>query len=205
LAAAVVALVASPALAQRRGGGRFGMSGISLLSQKSVQDELKLTEDQVKKVAEANEKRRAAFQEIRNLQGEERTQKLQELAKEGAKTIAGILNEEQAKRFKQISLQVRGVLAVADPAMAGELKITDDQKAKLTHLLDQAGKDLQKIREEAGDNRDEARKKSAEYRKDLNEKVMQALTDEQKTKWKEMTGKPFKGEIRRGQRRRNDN
>jgi hypothetical protein len=38
----------------------------------------------------------------------------------------------------------------------------------------------------------------AELRKSTNEKVLAVLTDEQKTKWTELTGAPFTGEIRLG-------
>src|SRR6516165_7609071 len=90
LAAAVVALVASPALAQRQrqggggrqGGGFGGMSQSLLLTQESVQKELKLTPDQVTKVKDMAEKQRGALQGLQGLSQEERRAKMQEMAKE---------------------------------------------------------------------------------------------------------------------------
>src|SRR5215468_7544344 len=90
IAVAVVTLVASPAWAQRgRRGGPFGgrMPGLMLLNQKSVQEDLKLTEDQAKKVEEAATKMMEAFQGLRDLDEAERPKKLEELNKEGNKTV----------------------------------------------------------------------------------------------------------------------
>jgi Spy/CpxP family protein refolding chaperone len=51
----------------------------------------------------------------------------------------------------------------------------------------------------AGD-REEMRKKAEALRAKVNEKATAVLTPEQQTKWKEMTGAPFKGEIHRQRR-----
>src|SRR6516164_5215451 len=58
VALGIVALLTTPALAQQRGGrgGGFGQGGQSigtLAQNKSVQDEVKITEDQAKKITEA--------------------------------------------------------------------------------------------------------------------------------------------------------
>jgi hypothetical protein len=206
LAPVLAGLLVAPLLGQRRGGPGGMISGVFLLGQKSVQQELKLTEEQVKKITEAGEKMRSEFGNLQGLEGDERAKKIQELREESRKTVAGILSKDQAKRFKQISLQVQGLRAVGNPEVAKELKITDDQKEKVKELQQQAGQDIRKIFEDAAGDFAAARKKIDEYNKGFNEKVLKLLTDEQKTKWKELTGKPFKGEIRFGPPpRRNNN
>jgi Spy/CpxP family protein refolding chaperone len=77
LALAVVA-VAVPAAQAQRGQGGFGFGGgpLFLLSQESVQDELKMAEEQIKKVSQLSEKRREAVSQLRNLDPEERQKKL---------------------------------------------------------------------------------------------------------------------------------
>jgi Spy/CpxP family protein refolding chaperone len=201
MAAAVVALVASPALAQRQRpqgqGGRQGgpgggaMSGLMLLGQKSVQDELKLTDDQVAKIKAAGEKQREALGG--GLSREEAQQKRQELAKENEKLVADLLKPDQAKRLKQISLQVQGARALANPDIAKQLNITEDQKRQIQEIQQEAGQQLQGLFQ--GGDREAAQKKMAEVRKSTNEKVMKLMTADQQAKWKEMTGEPFKGEI----------
>ncbi len=197
LATGVLALVGSLALAQRGGGPFRGPSPMMLLGQESVQKELKLTPDQIEKTKAALDKQREAFQGLGNLQGEERAKKFEEMRKEADKTIAEILKPDQAKRLKQITLQQQGVRgAVANPEIAKELGITEDQKGKIQEIQEETGKQMQELAQ--GGFSEENRKKMQEISKAANDKVMGLLTDDQKSKWKEITGEPFKGEIRFG-------
>jgi hypothetical protein len=204
LAAAVVALVASPALAQRRGGRGQGqrITSLLLLGNESVQKDLKLSDDQIKDVKAAAKKAQEARQGLQDLDREERTKKIQEIAKESDKAVTKILKDDQKKRLKQISLQVQGARAFADAAVAKELKLTADQKKKIKAIQDDAQKEITEARQDAGDDRQALQKKIAEIRKSTNDKAMKELTDDQKTKWKEMTGKKFEGTINFGGRGR---
>ena len=81
LVVTVAVMAGAPALAQeqqRPRGGGFGGSPTFLLTQKSVQDELKLSAEQVKKVEELLAKQREAFQGLRDLSREERQKKMEE-------------------------------------------------------------------------------------------------------------------------------
>jgi Spy/CpxP family protein refolding chaperone len=197
LALAVVALAATAVQAQPRGPG-FGGGTLFLLTQKSVQEELKMSDEQVKKVTELEAKQREAFRDFRDLSREERQKKFEEMAKANTKAIGEILKEDQLKRVKQISLQQQGLRALANPEVADALKLTDEQKDKVKAVGEEARKEMQALFG-AGLERDEARKKMEEIRKASDEKLMGILTDEQKTKFKELQGEPFKGEIRRPQ------
>jgi Spy/CpxP family protein refolding chaperone len=201
LVLAFAAASASPASAQERqrgprgGGGGFGGGQLGLLSQKSVQDELKLSEDQIKQATQLSEKQREAFRGARDLSQEERQKKFADMVAANDKALAEILKPDQLKRLKQISLQLRGTMAIADPETVAALKLTDEQKEKVKTIAED-------FRKEAGNragggDREEARKRRAEARKTAEDQLMAVLTDEQKTKWKELAGEPFKGEIRR--------
>src|SRR5207245_5465174 len=137
LAALVVAVAVSPAFGQRQqrqgqGRGGFGGGGLGLLTQKPVQEELKLTEDQVKEVTALSAKQREAGQGLQDLSQEERAQKRQELGKKSQEALAKILKPEQQKRLKELTLQAGGVMAVTQDAEAAKaLSITDEQKEKL--------------------------------------------------------------------------
>jgi Spy/CpxP family protein refolding chaperone len=205
LATAIVVLASGVALAQerqQRGGGRgvggFGGGQTFLLTQKSVQEDLKLSEDQIKKVKELSDKQREAFQGLRDLSQEERRTKMQELAKANEKAVGEILDAKQQKRIKQISLQQQGGRALANPEVAKELNLTEEQKTKVQTIVTES----RPARGQGGQRApldEEARKKLQEARKATNEKLMNVLTSEQKAKWKEMTGEPIKGEIVRPQ------
>lgn len=212
VAVAVVALAGSPAWAQQqrqRGGGfgGFGVDAISLLEQKSVQEELKLSDEQIKKGKELSDKRREALREVfqggGDLSREERQKKFQEMRTTYSKALAEILKPDQLKRVKQIALQqmVKFGLAFAvnDADVASALKITDEQKGKIREIQTKAREELQ------GAGRDEeGAKKRQEVMKAVNEKVEGVLTAEQKTKLKDLQGATFTGEIKRPEFRRRD-
>jgi Spy/CpxP family protein refolding chaperone len=205
VAAAIVALAVSPAWAQQqrqRGGGFGGFGGdpIYLLGQKSVQEELKLTDEQIKKAKELSDKRSEAFQGLRDLSREEQQKKRQEIAKANNKALAEILKPEQLKRVKQIALQQRITFGLAfvvsDEETASALRITDEQKEKIREIRMKGFEELRAL----GQERDEeTNKKRQELMKATNEKVAGVLTAEQKTKLKEMQGAPFTGKIERPQ------
>ena len=197
LAVCTVALSASPALAQGRGG--FGGGGAMLLVNKGVQEELKVTEDQASKLTTLSEelggKQREAFQGLQDLSQEERREKMTELQKtmqaEIKKGLADILKPEQAKRFEQIQTQAMGVNAFSQPKVGEALKITADQKEKVKEITDAQQASMQEIRQSAGDDREGTMKKINELRKESFEKAAALLTVEQKTAWKDLTGAPF--------------
>ena len=204
VALTVVVATASPALAQRGGrgggfGGGRGGNSLSLLTQKSVQDELKMSEEQIKKATEQADKQREAFAGLRDLSQEERQAKMQEAAKANQAVLAEILKEDQLKRFKQISLQQRGAQALADPEVAQSLGLSTEQKDRIGAIQEASQGELREIFQAGagGGDRAELQKKAEALRASVNEKAAAVLTPEQQTKWKEMNGAPFKGEIRR--------
>jgi Spy/CpxP family protein refolding chaperone len=180
---------------RQRPGAGMGGGSLFLLTQKSVQDELKLTEEQVKKVAALEEKQRESAKGFKDLSKEERKTKMEERAKESKKAVDEVLKPEQVKRLKQISLQQSGSRAYADPEVAEALKLTDDQKEKMKTIQEDSRKEMRDLF--TGGANEEARKKMETLRKAADEKVQGLLTAEQKTKLKELLGEPFKGEIKR--------
>jgi Spy/CpxP family protein refolding chaperone len=216
LAVGVVALVVQPGLAQRGGprpGGPGFMSPAMLLQNKGVQKELKLSDDQVQKVEAAVKevwaKHKDEFKALSKLERQEQREKGAELmktvSKETDKALAGVLKADQQKRLHQILLQAEGARAFQDPKVQQKLKLTDEQKESIKTIEDDARKEMQEIFQNARGNNDReaAGKKMAALRKETMEKVSGVLTDEQKTEWKQMTGKAFEIKFeRRGNRPR---
>jgi len=183
VAVAVAILAASPALAQRQrpgGGGGFGGPGM-YIGAKAVQEELKLSEDDAKKITEELGKLG------RDLKPEERTEKT-------AKILADNLKPDQLKRLNQIMWQRGGLgTAVNNTEVQAALKLDDKQKEKVKTIQDESAKARRELTQggAGADNREklqELRKKTAE---DLNA----VLTDDQKKTWKDLLGTEFKGEI----------
>lgn len=186
--------------------GRFfggGGGEALLLTQASVQKELKLNDDQTKRVTELVEKQREGFQGLRDLSREERREKMEAQRKASQTAVAEILNAEQQSRLKQISLQQRGAWAIEDPEVASVLGLSAEQKDKIAEIREDVFDELRDLREQGGG--EGAREKFAELRKSGGERVEAVLSTDQQKKWKELQGPEFKGEIRwprRGGRQR---
>jgi hypothetical protein len=130
------------------GGGMFGMpSPYILLGAEAVAKELNLTDEQKAKIKAINEKAQAAsrkaFEGMRDLDPEERQQKMAEMRKtmqtqreEQNKALEGVLQESQAKRLKEIFIQTRGEQALRDAEIQKALGLSEDQKAKIRSILE---------------------------------------------------------------------
>ncbi|MCS7167870.1 MAG: hypothetical protein RMI91_06855 [Gemmatales bacterium] len=179
------------------GRGLLGANRLVLLTQESVQADLKLTEEQRSKIRALQEQQRQAFRDLANLDREERAKRMRELAEKTEKELGSILTPEQAKRLGQIQLQLqlrrgdyRAVLANSE--VASQLSLTNEQKEKISQL----DAEFEKIMREGfqGGNRQEIFQRLQELRG----KYEAVLTDQQKAKLKELSGEPFTGEIRFG-------
>jgi hypothetical protein len=195
LAFGAVALMAAPAWAQGQGRGGFGMGGgAMLLSNKSVQKELKVSDEQGEKLTtlarETMQKNMERFQGFQDLSQEERQAKMREAQAELTKSLDGILKPEQVKRFRQIEVQVGGINAFNQPRVAEALKLSDEQKEKVRGIAEDARGQFPS-REDAQADPDAAMKKRAEITKAATEKACAVLSADQKSSWKELTGEPF--------------
>jgi hypothetical protein len=167
-----------------------GMPSLRLLHQKAVQDELKMTDEQVKKVdalaQKLKDEREAAIDK-----GEKPD--LAKMVEKMDKAVAAFLKPEQLKRLKEIQLQVGGARVFNNPELVKEMKITDAQQKKLKELQDETAAEVKKIYEKDAESRDEARKKVTELNNKVREKIIDLMEGEQKEKWKEKVGEPFQG------------
>jgi putative heme-binding domain-containing protein len=199
--ALVFALAVSTVALAQPFGGPFGGGGnlVMLLRQESVQQELKLSAEQMRKIENLSDKMRESFGEIFGLEEPERGKKVQELFRANDKVIAGILKADQLKRLKQISYQQQGPAAFNDPDVAKALQLSDAQRKDIQKVNDSANSEIAKLFE-GGPPDDDGRKKADDLRKAAADKIMKRLTSAQAAQWKELLGKPFTGEI--GFRRR---
>jgi len=113
------------------------------------------------------------------------------MMKENEEFLAANLSAEQKKRLEQISMQTAGLLWITRPSIAKELKLTDEQKQKATQMQQEAHK---KFREAVHAKTNELRKeKLAALNQASQEELMKLLTNDQKTRYQELAGAPFKG------------
>src|SRR5580704_17842964 len=123
----VLALLASPALAQGRGGVGGGAAGF--LMAPNVQKDLKLTDAQVKKVQETlreiRERHQGDYSALRDASPDVRLAKMATLNETVSDEVkkALLFSAEQSKRFDQISLQAHELQAFTKPCVEDKLKL----------------------------------------------------------------------------------
>jgi Spy/CpxP family protein refolding chaperone len=179
----------------RRGQGRMGGGGgsaLGLLGVDVVQKDLNLTDDQkssVKKLQDAASEARSALRG-QGLSREEMTAKSQEMTKDQDSKIAGILDDKQKARLKEIRLQARGPQGLTDKELAEALKLTDDQVNKIKEIVDASQKEMQDAFQSAGQGGDRTamRDKMTKLRKDTGDKILAVLTPDQTTSYNTMLG-----------------
>ncbi len=211
-----LALLASPAWAQGRGGfgrGGFGGGAAAFLMAPNVQKDLKLTEAQVGKVQdvlrEIREKHQADFSALRDASPDERVAKMAKLNETVSDEVkkALSLSAEQSNRFDQISLQAHGLQAFANPTVAEKLKLTDDQKSKIREIAEATRSSVAGAfnKDASEQERTAARNKMAATRKENMTKVQALLTGDQKRAWQELTGEPIEIQLPARPARRSNN
>jgi hypothetical protein len=164
-----------------------------LLRQKSVQKELELGADVIKKIAEFTAAQSEAAQKTASLGGAERKKEFEKLAKENDKFLTDTLAAKQSKRLDQITMQFTALHQLTKPEMVKELKLSDEQVKKFKDMQTEARKALVEVLEApAGAGKNE---KFAKLRVETSTKILAVLTDEQNKKVREMAGPPFEGEI----------
>ena len=174
-------------LAQRGGG-----SESDLLRRQEVRSELGLSETQITKLEEAQKNsapgreffepflKRISEAPDKETEAAVRAEMTAAVAKAGLdfkKAAVNVLNDDQKKKLRGVYLRSAGTRALADPNVAEEYGLNEEQIAKITELSDQrrtASRDL-------GFNAtEEAREK---FNTEWQDKFMALLTPEQKSRF----------------------
>jgi hypothetical protein len=207
LTLALVALLSLPVLAQFRFGGGFNvpLSGDMLLLNKSVQDQLKLTADQKKAVAEIGKQqadtRTKMFEAFKDMDKD----KAMEIAKKGSeetaksvKKLRESLSSEQAKRFAECEVQAAAsqndVNIFKIERIAKALKLSDDQQKTIKETLSDLAKDVKEVEDENKGDFKKAKatgEKVRSLRKDAYEKITKSFSESQKKALADLGGEKF--------------
>lgn len=141
---------------------------VLLLSQKSVQTELKLDKGQKQRIDAVQMKAKSAAM-LHLAAGADQAKLAGELDAQTKATneeIEAILSKEQMARLKQVGLQLQGPQAILAPEFAEEMDLSAEQIAGIKNL-------------KPGEDR-----------------ALAAILDkDQRAKWREKIGKPFKGKL----------
>lgn len=188
------------------GGGSmllFRMSQDGASIREDVAKELKLTDDQQKKLLAVQDEQRQKMMDMFQGGGfdpsdREKMQKvIGDMMKESEKKINEVLDDSQEKRLKQLSIQRQGNAAIMQEDVQTELKLTDAQKSKIKELQTKQQEAMQATMEKMRNGeieRDQIRDIMQKNQKIMNDELGKVLTTEQAAKLKEMGGAAFKFE-----------
>ncbi len=188
----------------RPGGGGFGGGGdpiIGLLMSEEVREEIELMPDQEEALTKLRESASSGFDrsvDIRSMSEEDRAkffaeaqEKRKKMETEMREKLEEVLLPEQLERLEQISIQVRGAGALADPELAAKLKVTEDQKTKMEEVRTKSGERMREVFSSGGGDREKMREAFAKMRKEIDDEVLAVLSADQRKEFEEMKGKPF--------------
>jgi hypothetical protein len=170
-----------------------GAGQLHLLREPAVLDDLGLAGEQRDRVvalsSALHNRTMDVFREFRQLTPEQRRQRFVDLARASEADAEAILTATQLARLRQIDLQVQGPRAFEDPKVTATLGLTAAQRQRVRAILAEGpfgglfGPDAAR-----GKGR-EARDKGPSHV----ERIKDVLTEEQKGRWRELTGEPYKG------------
>lgn len=199
LAASVVAALIAATPARAQPAAPLGGGGWILLGNKSVQRELKATEDQARALEAhlAVAQQRLAF-ELKNaadLPPAERATRIRAaMGDSDAKlhaALAEVLRPEQVERFDQVALPVAGLGAFSVERVRAALRLDRDQAARIDELQSRYRDATLGLRGVVGGERQSALERLAATQRRLVVEAEAALTPEQGAAWKALAGEPF--------------
>jgi hypothetical protein len=166
-----------------------------LLKEPAVLDDLRLQPGQPEQIRErmdAMDKRWGdAFEDFRRLNPEGRRELFLRLARRTEADIEKVLTAVQRQRLRQIDLQRKGHRAFEEPDVSAALKLTAGQKEQIRTIRDKAFARKRERHKESGDP-PFSPDSGASIISQIEEEV---LMKEQRQRWRELTGEPFKGPL----------
>lgn len=177
-----------------------GAVEVMLLLQPDVCKELDLSSEKCDKVESFASAQWKKAEALADLEEKERDKKFKDMTKENERFLEQTLSKDQKKRLDQILLQTAGLLWVTRSEIAKQLNLTSDQKKRAADLQQKARDEMEALIHETDEQEQDA--KLRELRGTSRERLMSLLTADQKKKWKEMQGEPFKGQITFAERKK---
>jgi hypothetical protein len=207
------------------GFGPVSADKLMLLSQKPIQKELKITDQQQKLIEQLMSRQTQLFQNLREMSPDKMEHQIGKQSKSNDVALNKLLTPEQTKRLSQITLQLRGPQSLGDVAIAKSLDLNTAQKSKIKRIQAEAQRDLQASTFERRDRargsgfgappaglggpqaigapdtpeqqaaHSKAFEKMALLRQGADAKLLNVLNSEQQTQWQEMQGEPFTFEM----------
>jgi len=191
-------LLSCPAFAQPGGGRGFGGRGgggggiTDLLRSAEVRAELEIVDDQLEDIrsieSEVRDQMRSMFQGMRDLDPEERRERMASMREEMEEITAGVSDQvkevllpHQYERLQQIQVQQQvtrqGMGGAISGALAEKLGLTEEQQEQMAAKARELQAEIQE--------------KTAQLRQEAQDELLGMLTSEQRAQIEEMMGPKF--------------
>lgn len=164
---------------------------LGLVENPDVQKDLKLSDEQAKKLIELSREYTGSIRGLGFQQADlEKRKKANEAASKG---LAIALDAAQIRRLKQLELQQRGAGVFNDPQVTKDLELTNVQRGLILTALQSFQPKWLAIIQSAKGNQQEIQKKMADVHRDISADIVKKLTKDQQAKWHDIAGPPFAG------------
>jgi hypothetical protein len=177
-----------------------GSGQLFLLNDADVLADLEVKDDQRQQLNDLNrslaERRGEVFRDFRRLSSEEKRVQFVELARANERGVEAILELNQIARLRQIWLQMKGLSAFREPAVVAVLRLTPDQQQRIKAFeadmfMGPFGPGGPRGGPPPDGPKGGPKKGPDDHFRGPTEKALTILNDDQRQKWKELTGKPF--------------
>jgi hypothetical protein len=163
-----------------------------LLCQPVVLDELNLSESQRENIRvltnQIGREWMESFQDIGVLEPIQRARRALDQARSNDEKLSNVLNADQQKRLRQIGLQYEGATAFRDQEVAIAINLSKAQRERIRMIEDDAAYGWMRNRHA---NNIEIQN-NAEHIVTPNQRIKEVLSEEQSSKWLELTGPPLR-------------
>lgn len=184
--------------AQQNPDGRIPVANLAeplaiLIRDPYVQSTLKVTDAQRKQIRQLTDELDADLWITRNQPPDKVQEIMTKITRRAETEMAKILETPQAKRLAQIRIWVRGIRALADPAVARSLELSDTQSSQIHKLMESTQTEIAKLQEraQAGGDLAKLQVESEQLNSKMQKDLSSLLTDEQKRRWRMVVGEPL--------------
>ncbi len=170
-----------------------------LVFRSETADELDLSDEQREALARLRDSEQTALDEFQQrfqqAPADERPRRMQEHRRTALGRVADeldeLLSEEQLSRLHRVELRLQGLFALADPATARELQLTDAQRQRVIGYVQDMQRQAQALQQqaEAGGNPQQLQREMSALRGRQEEAIAEVLTESQREAWAELTEK----------------
>ncbi len=170
-----------------------------LLAQPSVLDDLCQDAEQRTKIqslaAQIGKRWFNSLRDFRRLSPTERGKQTLQHARINEAEVNAVLSPTQRQRVQEIALQLDGSGAFREPDVVTELQLTNYQRERIREIEEQAAVERSWTVPPTGSAAQQLTNRQPPRRPTAMDRIRELLTEQQRGRWKELIGKPFKGHV----------